>query len=273
MTENDGQKSELLSEDIGFESGLINELHAYHIAAPDPAKINGVIEELYSYVPPARSQKSLKDSGGGLARFFRSVKCVFTAMPWYYFIFAAATCFCSFVFGSRTAPGSMLFAAVLLPPVPIVISILLFSCKRDKNMAEFLQTCLFDYRQLIAARLFVMAVYSLGIDLAVLLLYLVPAPFSAVNSLIFCFSLVASLLTALLFIRRLWGVLGAAVICFCWVAAAAVCTTMDFQNFIYALDPLYLFLGLILCGLFVIREFTNLPGKIEKNLRLGNTTA
>lgn len=269
MTMKNSQKSELLNENLGFESILIDELEANKIEVPDAEQVDQLIEELYQYVPQPGACKSLKLNKSRIKRFYQCISFSIKGLPWYYFLIALLICALSLILAEHSTRKDILYAAILLPPLPVAGSLLLFECTRDKKMAEFLMTCLFDYKQLVTARLFAASLYSFGINLGIMLCLLHKGITMQQDSLIFCLSYAGSLIIALLFIRRLSGMMGSAVISVCWVTSAGVCSIKSIHTSIYQLSPLILIFILSVCIFLMIWLVRKIPGKIQRNLLVG----
>jgi hypothetical protein len=257
--------SELLNENLGFEKDLIDSLNSYKIGRPPADKINSLVSELYSYVP----QKSLKPKTEHMNQLFYCARQVMKEMPLYCFLIAFLICAFGIIISSQTFGYGTTVVSILLPPLPIAVSMLVFGNRRDRNMAEFLMTCLYDYRQLMVARLFVAAVYSVCAD-AVFMLYMVlSGRFAPAQNLIFCLSLALSLSAALQFIRRISGAQGAAAILFCWIGASALCSLQAVRPLLERPHPAVVLPLAALAFLLSFRQIVKIPEALEKKLLAG----
>lgn len=198
--------------------GLDESLRQALAAASVPQNPGGE-QALLARLRPLLTQKNKTRP---LARLWRCMRRELTALPLPYagtgILLAGLTAFLS----RRVQPDTLLFWMFFLPVLPVAAGLTAFSTPRSRSIAELASTFLFDYRQLLTARLLLCAAYALLLS-GVALLAAPSLPLQ--GALLFLTSLLLACAAALFLLRLRWALPGAGLLLLMW-PGFALCLQM-----------------------------------------------
>ena len=194
---------------LGLDDALRRALLADTVPVP-PAGEEGLLHRLR---PVLQRRGKISPS----ARLFCCMRSELTALPVHYLCVSLLLAGLVVFLACRIQPKTLIPWMAFLPSFPVSAALAMLTSARSRCLSELAATFLFDFPQLLMARLLLCAAHILLLSAAVL----VAAPFLAVQgALVFSSSLLLCGTVALFFLRFRWALFGAGAIPPVWGGCA-----------------------------------------------------